>query len=451
MTISSLRVRLLIAGALAIGLALAAAVLGLMVLFERHVTRRVDAELNVHLTQLIAGLDRASEPGAGITLQRRPAEPRFDRPLSGLYWQIAIAPEGRVLRSRSLWDFELDLPRDDLAEGVVHSHRLAGPGGARLYVLERRAALPERLGDVGVRVAVAIDEADLDRATRDFATELLPMATLLAGLLLLAGWLQVTIGLKPLASLRDQLAEVRSGRARRLGAAFPDEVRPLARQVDDLLEAREAELEKARHRAGDLAHGLKTPLQVLIGEAGRLSERGEADSARQILSLAEAMQRHIDRELKRARMAPVSASTVTDVAVVVGRVVDVVQRTPDGARLAWQVDRGAGLMASIDADDLAEALGNLIENAARHARHRVVVSASAAGEMIEISVVDDGAGLDEDQLARAVERGTRLDESTAGSGLGLAIVREIAAHAGGELVLESTHPGLGATIRVERA
>lgn len=451
MTISSLRVRLALAGALAIGLALAAAVLGLMVLFERHVTRRVDAELNVHLTQLIAGLDRAAGPGSSIALLRRPAEPRFDRPLSGLYWQIVIEPEGRVLRSRSLWDFELALAPDHLADGALHSHRLPGPGGARLYVIERRAALSERLGDVGVRVAVAIDEADLDRATRDFATELLPMAALLAGLLLLAGWLQVTIGLKPLGSLRDQLAEVRSGRARRLGTAFPDEVRPLARQVDDLLEAREAELEKARHRAGDLAHGLKTPLQVLIGEAGRLSERGETKSARQILSLAEAMQRHLDRELKRARMAPVSASTMADVAVVVGRVVDVVQRTPDGARLAWQVDGGAGLMARIDTDDLAEALGNLIENAARHARHRVVVSASAAGEMIEISVVDDGAGLDEDQLARAVERGTRLDESTAGSGLGLAIVREIAAHAGGELVLESTHPGLGATIRVERA
>ena len=451
MTISSLRVRLALAGALAIGLALAAAVLGLMVLFERHVTRRVDAELNVHLTQLIAGLDRAAEPGSSIALLRRPAEPRFDRPLSGLYWQIVIEPEGRVLRSRSLWDFELALAPDHLADGALHSHRLPGSGGARLYVIERRAALSERLGDVGVRVAVAIDEADLDRATRDFATELLPMAALLAGLLLLAGWLQVTIGLKPLGSLRDQLAEVRSGRARRLGTAFPDEVRPLARQVDDLLEAREAELEKARHRAGDLAHGLKTPLQVLIGEAGRLSERGETKSARQILSLAEAMQRHLDRELKRARMAPVSASTMADVAVVVGRVVDVVQRTPDGARLAWQVDGGAGLMARIDTDDLAEALGNLIENAARHARHRVVVSASAAGEMIEISVVDDGTGLDEDQLARAVERGTRLDESTAGSGLGLAIVREIAAHAGGELVLESTHPGLGATIRVERA
>lgn len=451
MTISSLRVRLALAGALAIGLALAAAVLGLMVLFERHVTRRVDAELNVHLTQLIAGLDRAAGPGSSIALLRRPAEPRFDRPLSGLYWQIVIEPAGRVLRSRSLWDFELALAPDHLADGALHSHRLPGPGGARLYVIERRAALSERLGDVGVRVAVAIDEADLDRATRDFATELLPMAALLAGLLLLAGWLQVTIGLKPLGSLRDQLAEVRSGRARRLGTAFPDEVRPLARQVDDLLEAREAELEKARHRAGDLAHGLKTPLQVLIGEAGRLSERGETKSARQILSLAEAMQRHLDRELKRARMAPVSASTMADVAVVVGRVVDVVQRTPDGARLAWQVDGGAGLMARIDTDDLAEALGNLIENAARHARHRVVVSASAAGEMIEISVVDDGAGLDEDQLARAVERGTRLDESTAGSGLGLAIVREIAAHAGGELVLESTHPGLGATIRVERA
>ena len=98
----SLKARLLAAGAASILLALAVAGLGLLLLFERHVERRMAAELQAHLRQLVSGLERG--PDGSLNVARPPAEPRFEQPLSGLYWQITAEPRGPVLRSRSLWD-----------------------------------------------------------------------------------------------------------------------------------------------------------------------------------------------------------------------------------------------------------------------------------------------------------------------------------------------------------
>lgn len=451
MSRGSLRTRLLLAGALAIALALLVSALGLLVLFERHVTRRIDTELGVHLAQLVAGLDRTGEDDPTISLVRRPAEARFEQPLSGLYWQIAVEPGHRVLRSRSLWDSELSLPADRLGDGTVHLHEITGPGGARLHVLERRAELPARLGSAKARVAVAIDAGEIDRASSDFARDLaLPLITL-GGLLLLAGWLQVTVGLRPLDRIGAALTAVRAGTRRRMGGEFADEVRPLAGEIDALLDARDAELERARGRAADLAHGLKTPLQVLFGEADRLRSRGETHAAEEIASLTEGMQRLVERQLKRARLAPNASGASADVGETLRRVVGVVRRTPAGSRLVWAIDAPAALGARIDPDDLAEAIGNLLENGADFAATRVDVRALADGETVTIVVTDDGGGIPAEHIGEVAQRGRRLDTTRGGSGLGLAIVADIAANAGGTLAIENSRPGLKVTLRLKRA
>lgn len=451
MSLGSLRTRLLLAGVLTIALAVSASAFGLLALFERHVTRRIDTELGVHLTQLVAGLDRANERDGTITLVRRPAEPRFEQPLSGLYWQIVVEPGHQLLRSRSLWDGELPLPADRLGDGAVHHHAITGPGGTQLHVLERLAELPARLGFARARVAVAIDAAEIERASSDFARDLTLPLMVLGGLLVLAGWIQVTVGLRPLDRIGAALTSVRAGTSRRMGVAFPDEVRPLACAIDALLDARDAELERARGRAADLAHGLKTPLQVLLGEADRLRSRGETRAAEEIADLAEAMQRLVERQLKRARMSSDSMASSADIGEALGRVVGVVRRTPAGARLAWAVDAPTGLVARIDPDDLAEAIGNLLENAADFAATRVDVRARADGETVTIVVTDDGGGIPAEHIGEVVQRGRRLDTTRGGSGLGLAIVAEIASNAAGTLVVENAPPGLKVTLRLKRA
>ncbi|MBI1218268.1 MAG: sensor histidine kinase [Rhodobacteraceae bacterium] len=427
----SLHLRLFAAGAASVIAALALAALGLSLLFNAHIERSAVADLTIQLDQVLAGLDLG--PDGALILPEPPGDPRFKRPLGGLYWQVG-AP-GLTLRSRSLWDYTLPLPDDGAVDGAIHVHDLPGPTGGTLLAVARHVLLPARLGGKPVMLAVAMDRADLTAEGRSFVQDMTPYLALLAGFLIVAGWAQVAIGLRPLAAVGARVAAIRSGASTRLGEEFPAEVRPLASEVDALIAAREADVERARARAADLAHGLKTPLQALYGEAGRLRDNGDDEPAGAIEEIAGVMHRHVDRELTRARIAARAPAAQCDLAPVVTRVLSVIRRTPEGQRIDWVVTVPERLVARIDADDLTEALGALIENAARHARTQVTIAGrrTADGAMLVLS--DDGPGIPGDRLTTLLARGARLDTGGSGSGLGLSIAAEIITAAGGTLTL----------------
>jgi signal transduction histidine kinase len=446
MRASSIRLRLLAAGGAAVLVSLAIAAFGLMVLFERHVQRLAFVELAADLDQIAAHLARG--PDGRLAMSTSPSDPRYEQPLSGLYWQVEAGDD--LLVSRSLWDGTIRLPPAP-PDGRPHEHVVAGPQGETLILLERLLFASQRFGEGGVRVAVAVDRAQLRAATRGFARDLFPYLALLAAALIAAGAVQVVVGLRPLAAVGARVAAVRSGEARRLGGDCPAEVRPLAAEVDALLAEREADVARARARAADLAHGLKTPLQALMGEAERLRARGAAAEANSIEEVVLAMRRHVDRELARARIASGDRAAACDPAHVISRLVAVLRRTREGARLDWEVEAPPGLPARINPDDLTEALGALLENAARHAARRVRVESARAGDAVVVAVADDGPGIPEAELARLTARGARLDTSGPGAGLGLAIASEIAEAAGGSLTLQNGASGLAASLRLPAA
>jgi signal transduction histidine kinase len=449
-----LRLRLLAMALLSIAGALILSGAGLVLLFQRHVENRIDGELETYVRQIAGNI--AFGPAGEITLSRPPADPRFDQPLSGLYWQVADIPAqgaatGQALRSRSLWDSRLALPQDELDPSTPHRHLLPGPGGATVIVRERSVTFTTEGGKRTLRIAAAIDSADVRAAARDFAGDLVPSLALLGLALLAAAWLQVGVGLRPLESLRQAVGAIRSGARNRLPADFPDEVTPLADEVNSLLDAQDKALERARASAGDLAHGLKTPLTVLGADARALRARGEAEVARSIEDLALTMSRHIERALAQARLRR-GRGAATELAPLVDRVASTIRKTPLGAALAWDIEMPPDLRVGIDRDDLAELLGNIIENAAKWAKSRVRASAAPRGTMVAIVVEDDGPGIPEAARRAVLERGVRLDRTTAGSGLGLAIAGDILEACGGVLSLEdSALGGLRAVIALPAA
>ena len=446
MSFASLRLRLLLGAAAFIVAALALAALGLTLLFERHVERWVDTELNAHLDQAIAGIDASA--GGELSMVRPPADPRFNQPLSGLYWEVVVEPDGPVLRSRSLWDYDIPLPREDAAGAALQHHLVAGPDRSRLYLLQRRIELPPRLGGKTARVAVALDDAEVQAAVRRFGTALVPFLLILSALLIAAAWVQVGVGLRPLAAMRAKLAAIGAGTKRRLGTGFPDEVQPLASEIDKLLDARDRQIERARSRAADLAHGLRTPLQVLLGDAQTLKRKGEIEVAEEIESLVTAMQRHTDRQLSRARRAGYDIAASADIRDIADQVVGVMKRTPTGQTLHWTVAVPPGLNARIDPEDLAEALGNLTENAVRHAKSCVAISASKEPDAVAVSLTDDGPGIPVERQSEVLCRGARLDSSGPGTGLGLAIVSEIAETWGATLAFGNDAIGFRVTLSI---
>jgi signal transduction histidine kinase len=422
MRFRSLRLRLVAGGIMAILVALSIAGAGLIVLFERHLSRTMVDDLDVHLKQLIAGLDIDQEGNLVVT--RAPADPRFAELLSGLYWQVTDDRD-QYLRSRSLWDAILQLPIDAPAPGEVHRHETWGPANAHVLIAERRILLT--IGDrrVPVRVAVATDLTRVSTAGFAFAKDLAIALVLLGLVLALATSIQVGLGLRPLAALRRGVADIRSGHQHHLPHEVPSEVRPLVEEVNALLEAQEREMERSRSRAADLAHGLKTPLVALAADAARLREQGEQAIAQDIEAIGDAMSRYVDRELARARVRGAVKHRdgySTALAPLARALVATLSRTPSAMRVSFEPHIADDVQVPIDRTDLAEVLGNLLENAARHAAQRVRISASSGASIV---IEDDGPGIPSAQWPRVLERGTRLDERGNGAGLGLAIVQDV--------------------------
>ncbi|KIZ45877.1 MULTISPECIES: HAMP domain-containing sensor histidine kinase [Rhodopseudomonas] len=439
MTRHSLRLRLIAGGAAAILIALSLAGVALTILFERHVTRTIVDDLDVHLKQLLAGITIGAD--GHLEVAQPPVDPRFADPLSGLYWQVSD-DRGQLLRSRSLWDTTLLAPMDDIGPGAEHHHQIGGPGGARLMMVERQVSLSNGGQALPIRAAVAVDLARVSAAGMAFARDLMVALGVLGLVLALATSVQVMLGLRPLGALLHGIADIRSGRNRRLPTAVPSEVLPLVEEVNALLAAQEQEIERSRGRAADLAHGLKTPLAALASDAGRLRERGETRLAQDIEAVGEAMSRHVDRELARARLRGATRGEIVPVALapLARSLVTILSRTPAGQHIDFAIQVDDTLSLPLDRSDLAEVLGNLLDNATRHAKARVRISAGHGAGGAFVCIEDDGCGVAPAARDAVLGRGIRLDQR-GGAGLGLSIVQDVLEAYGWSLRLTDSELG----------
>jgi signal transduction histidine kinase len=219
-------------------------------------------------------------------------------------------------------------------------------------------------------------------------------------------------------------------------------------EVNAMLDGQEREIERSRGRAADLAHGLKTPLAALATDIDRLRERGEGAIAAEIKSVADAMTRHVDRVLTKARLQGGSRYGVsTELGPLIRSLVETVRRTPAAADLRFELRILSSVVVPFDRADLAEVLGNLLENAVRHAKSCVLVTAGTGLPPPWVTIEDDGIGTAPLARPKALERGVRLDQRGEGVGLGLAIVQDVLDAYNWQLDLGSSElGGLKATI-----
>ncbi len=412
--------------------------------YEESSLRRLGAVVSNTIDEVVLATNAA--PDGSLTVAEVKDE-RTLRPLSGKYWAVATPTANGelriVVRSPSLAGEDLVIPRElparlREARGSTISYNAFGPLQKRLRIAASMKQLPGRT--TPVVFMAAIDRSTVDADAQQFATYTWAALLILGIGLVVAVFLQVQIGLRPLYSLRTEIADVRKGRAARIARAYPLEIQPLAEQVNRLLDHNQETVERQRTHVGNLAHALKTPLSVMLAEAG--SQQGPLpDLVRRQTAI---MQAQVDHHLRRARAAaraqmlgertPI-AEVLDELAVMLERVfesrgIEIDWRAPDD--LAFRGER----------QDLQEILGNLMENACKWAGRRVRVSAgpTGLGQMIVV-VEDDGPGLPEDQREAALQRGMRMDETTPGSGLGLSIVVELTRAYGGRITLGTSEMG----------
>lgn len=429
----SLRLRLIAVAAVAIAVALVVAWAAMIWLFTGHIERRVQEDLVLQARPLLAELrlDKGI-PVVGV----EPSDPRFGVPIGGLYWQVTT--EKGQIRSLSLWDAALPKALNAPADGW-RIRRADGPFGQRLLLSERQIRLQS--DDLAATIQIGYDLARLAPAQREFGRVMGLFLILLWAALSFAVWIQVVLGLRPLTQVEHDLVRLRRDASARLSRSYPRELLPLTEAIDALAEARESDLVRARRRAADLAHGLKTPLAALAAQTARARYAGADAAADGLESAISAVRVAVDGELARTRISLVHEGRSTLVLPILEQLVAVLERTEVGEGVVFSVDCAEDVTMPLSAEDAAEMLGPLLENAISYARRQVSISAKMTPELLLLKIGDDGPGLDAESREEAVLRGARLDATSDGYGLGLAIACELAEATQGELRLEQSPLG----------
>jgi signal transduction histidine kinase len=442
LTANSLRLRLLFAWAIFILLLLQVAGVGLRVLFERSITRRTELELAADLRQIKRGMEIAN--GGAVQIVRKPTDPQFDIVFGGRYWQVTEANR-IVARSPSLKDEGLNMPPLANKGGAGAPLWLTGPQRQRLFAISEDYTEPSKTpGNARhFQITTAVDASEIADDTNKFSSELYASLATLAALLFAGAFAHVTIGLRPLEDLRARLASVRQGTTKQIEGVFPSEIMPLVNETNDLLAAQQAAIVSARQRASDLAHGLNTPLAVMNAKNRQLRREGQGEIADEIDKQIDAMRRHVERELARARARGASRTDYShiDVASLLETMISALQLLPRGQVLNWSFDLPSRCDAFVDADDFNNMIGNLLENAEKWATSRINISAARKDTACEICIEDDGPGIEDENIPRMLRRGERADTSKRGTGLGLAIVCDLVELYGGTLTLSRSKLG----------
>ncbi|HQR90940.1 MAG TPA: ATP-binding protein, partial [Caulobacter sp.] len=363
-----------------------------------------------------------------------------------------------IERSRSLFDSDLMVSSEQVdrlvaAPGKTLFFEMRGPQDKPLRAAAILTQLPGHTNPV-VFIA-AEDRSPIDADAARFGRITALALLLLGGGLILAVVVQVRVGLAPLFQLRREVASVRRGKAERLVRVYPEELEPLAVELNALLAHNQEVVERQRTHVGNLAHALKTPLSVMLTEASQQP----GSLAEVVTRQADVMREQVDHHLRRARAAARSQTSgertpvepiLDELAVTLERIF---QDKSDGRGIEIDWRCPEDLCFQGERQDLMELAGNVMENAGKWCRSKIrAVASPTTAERWTLVVDDDGPGLPPERWVDALKRGQRMDEHTPGSGLGLSIVDELARAYGGSVTLgESPLGGLRVCLDLPRS
>lgn len=435
----SLRTRLITAAALWVVAGVAIAGFLLSTEFKAFLSEQLNHELKEHLDEL-EGIIKIDE-GGRVSVQRDLSDPRYSMPLSGFYWEVQRNGD-IAARSKSLEGPMLKVPVDSGNDAQVHHHDISGPTGALLITERLRWMAGEK---EPTRIIVGTDKRLFDEVLKKFNNVLVWSLGLFSVSMIVVAGLLLAYAMAPIGRLRAAFSRYRSGETADMRGEFPDEVQPLIDDLNSLLRASAEQIQRARAQAGNIAHGLKTPLAILADEAHQLRQKGDEQSARVLFEQCRRMQGQIDYQIARARSAasrskPGTAASLTDAAV---SVVAALTRLHADRSLQIHNAVPAGVVVACESQDLNEILGNLIDNACKHAKTEITVRLvdSTSPGFVAVVVEDDGPGLPPEAWDIVFNVGERWSNKDSGSGLGLAVVRDLVHLYGGKIRLGHSELG----------
>lgn len=413
----------------------ALAVMGFLLvgLFEREISKRVHTEIHNHLLQLVGTLEVA--PDGTITKKRLLADSRFLTPFSGYYWQINQNGVP-LLRSRSLWDEELKVPANLLADTEEPVTVDSGTVLDQLIIHTRTIFLPGAEKPILAILAVRADEVAVP--VRGFRQNLTISLVVVGLCLTLMAALPLWLNLRPINRLAGEVSQIKAGR-RQVSVDYASEIQPIATELNRLLGYQEKVIAQARGRAADFAHGLKTPLAIIEAMLTKVPAR-QAAWARELRSQTQNIHRLVERELARARAAAGYGEPARDLREIVAMIGKTIAKLPRAGSLSVRLEVPLGMGVRMAREDLIEVIANLFDNARKWAKSEIAISVVRFSGQDWLEVRDDGPGVSPDLIAALGSRGLRLDERIHGSGIGLSIAKDILDSYGLSISFENVEP-----------
>jgi len=405
----------------------------LLYFYRDHTAQHYDEHVAMHLEELL-GASRFLPDGT-FDLTFNPSDPRYHNLNSGWYWEVQQSGVS-LRRSPSLGESSLHLG-DVQPSNSMAIYELPGPlhETLRVHIVKARP-------DPNYASLTYISSAPMTNISDDvlgYTNHIIASFLVLGIGLLLAVVLQVRVALKPLQAISSGITDVREGRAPRLPQAYPVDVQPLVDELNNLLEHNAVLLKRARNQLGDLAHAVKNPLTVIKNET-RNMQPGQKDL---MLQQTSEITKSVNHYLSRARTFGTEnvLGARSDVKTVAEDLVFAMQRIYQQRKLEYDCSQVQESCFRGDGQDLEEMLGNLMDNASKWARKKVLVCCSVQEDRLILVVEDDGPGIPDGSMGSVMHRGNKLDESKPGHGQGLGIVNDIADLYGGSLTLSRSQLG----------
>ncbi len=442
----SIRNRLLIAALVLLSLFVSFTGWVLSRAFTLSVEESINEQLKLHIYSLLTA---AEEIDGKLYIPEQLAEPRFNQLSSDLYGAVFDGQGNALWRSQSaIAAGELPVIKAGQGEDVFGQYELSN--GQKRFYLGFGVLWEGASGFEQDYRFVVYENADRYQASiASFSRHLWVSLGGLVIILLLTLYAVLHWGLLPLQQVEKALEAIKQGKEPFLRGVYPKELSGLVNGLNLLIDNERRQRERYQNSLGDLAHSLKTPLAVIRGciEGGQPLEEVKPTIAEQTTRMNDI----VVYQLKRAAATTPAVLAQAQVAPVLEKLRGALLKVYRSKALDIELAVDPQLMFWGDESDLYEILGNLLDNACKHCRRLVRVSAAVEPEgfYLLMRVEDDGAGLEPDQHEQVLSRGVRADNVHAGQGIGLSVVREIATSYHGTLCLEkSSLGGLSVAVRL---
>ena len=393
------------------------------------------AQLQSTVYLLLAGAE-LDERGALVMPPSFP-EPRLSLPGSGLYANVVNLARGEARQSPSAVGIGGGAAAPFMRSVAVGEWRFdtVSAGGRDYLAAGYGVNWAGRSQPAPLVLSVLEDKAEFDREVSVFERTLWAWLGGAAAVLLVSQTLLLEWGLAPLRRVAREIGHIEHGAQQAVEGSYPAEITALTRNLNTLITQERTRQTRYREALSFLAHSLKTPLAVL--------RTGLAEPAALPAVVTEQVARMdgiVAHQLARAAAGGSSRfAPYLPLAPVASRVRDSLVKVYADKGLVFTLDVPDDLAWRIDEGDAFEVLGNLMDNAAKWARHRVAVSVQREGRTLHLRVDDDGPGFGDTQAILQLH--VRGDEKVTGHGVGLAVVNDLVASHDGELTLSRSALG----------